>query len=332
MLRIHFGSTDLARTTVASSGDVLWEILMGLHTLQERAKEPPFDDWRHIIRSRIPESLHPLFELAPPRGYSVDFITPTWGEDDVSRAMEAVLSTSPERVTGDFAELAATRRTPFFEKYSEGDTTIVLREITAAMTEFFDLAIAPYWKQISHDIDADRARQINVLGSHGVERLLESLHPHARWNHPVLEIEGYVDQDLHLGGRGLVLIPSFFCRHHPMTLKDPERNPILIFPVSRRGGLLAGSAEPEGVQPLVGLLGRTRAAVLRATIDGCSTTDVASTADISPAAVSHHTKVLRAAGLITTERDGYAVCHRITELGLNLLGSTPAPATARADA
>jgi DNA-binding transcriptional ArsR family regulator len=60
--------------------------------------------------------------------------------------------------------------------------------------------------------------------------------------------------------------------------------------------------------------------VRRDTTDGCSTTDVARAAGNSPAAVSHHTKVLREAGLITTERDGYAVCHRITELGLSLLG------------
>ncbi len=330
MLRVHFDPTDLARTTVASSGDVLWEIVMGLHTLQERADEPPFDGWRRVIRSRIPASLHPLFELAPPRGYSVDFITPTRGEDDLAAAMEAVLSTSRESVLGDFAELARTRGVPFYEK--RGDTASVLRQITSDLAEFFDIALAPYWKQISHDIDAERARQVNVLGGHGVERLLESLHPFARWKHPVLEIDGHVDQDLHLGGRGLVLVPSFFCRHHPTTLKDPGRDPILVFPVGRRGAFPAGAAEPEGVRPIVGLLGRTRAAVLRATIDGCSTTDVARVADISPAAVSHHTKVLREAGLITTERDGYAVCHRITELGVSLLGSMPSPAAARVGA
>ncbi len=327
MLRVHFDSTDLARTRIASSGDVLWEILLGLHTLQERADEPPFDGWRRTIGSRIPESLHPLFELAPPRGYSVDFITPTQGEDDLSAAMEAVLSTSRESVMGDFAELAA-RRTPFYEKYSEGDTTVVLRQITSAMTEFFDIAIAPYWKQISHDIDADRARQINVLGNHGIERLLESLHPFARWRHPVLEVDGHADQELHLGGRGLVLIPSYFCRHHPITLKDPGRTPILIFPVTRRGGLLADSGESAGIRPIVGLLGRTRAAVLQATVDGGSTTDVARVAGISPAAVSHHTKVLREARLITTERDGCAVRHRVTELGLSLLTSMTAGARA----
>src|SRR4051812_787206 len=98
MLRIHFESTDLARTTVASSGDVLWEVLLGLHTLQERAKEPPFDVWRRHTRPLIPSSLHPLFELAPPRGYSADFLTPTGGQDDIHEGVAEIMSTSRRRV------------------------------------------------------------------------------------------------------------------------------------------------------------------------------------------------------------------------------------------
>jgi DNA-binding transcriptional ArsR family regulator len=61
--------------------------------------------------------------------------------------------------------------------------------------------------------------------------------------------------------------------------------------------------------------------VLQSTVDGCSTTELSQIAGISAASVSHHTKVLREAGLITTQRDGNAVCHQVTERGLNLLES-----------
>ena len=220
MLRIHFEGVDLARTTVASSADVLWEILLSLHTLQEPGDEPPFEEWRRAVGGRVSEALQPLFELAPPRGYSVDFITPTRGVDDLSVAIDVVLSTSPDQVMEDLAGLAGAR-SPFYATHARGDATAVLRQVVSALTEYFDAAIAPYWKQISHDIDADRARRVNELGKDGVERLLEGLHPFARWKHPVLEVDDHVDQDLHLDGRGLVLAPSFFCRRHPMTLRDP---------------------------------------------------------------------------------------------------------------
>jgi hypothetical protein len=52
-----------------------------------------------------------------------------------------------------------------------------------------------------------------VLASSGVERLLNSLHPLARWRPPVLEVRTCPNQprDGYLQGRGLVLIPSVFC-------------------------------------------------------------------------------------------------------------------------
>jgi DNA-binding transcriptional ArsR family regulator len=116
-----------------------------------------------------------------------------------------------------------------------------------------------------------------------------------------------------------VLIPAFFCRRHPLTLKVPGPRPLLVFPIGRR--TWTGAEQDRPGAPAVGVLGPTRTAVLEATMEGRSTTQIARTVAISLAAVSHHTKVLRQAGLITTHRDGYGVCHRITELGRDLLHS-----------
>lgn len=69
-------------------------------------------------------------------------------------------------------------------------------------------------------------------------------------------------------------------------------------------------------------MGRTRAAVLAAAADGCSTTGLARRLGISPATASQHASVLRRAALITTRRDGKAVLHTTTHLGTALLAST----------
>lgn len=320
MLRIHFQSQDLARTTVAPSADVLWEILLGLHALQERNVEVALDGWRRRTRPLIPASLRPLLEIAPPRGYSADFITPTRGTDDLGEGIDKILATTRDQLTHDFTELAQQSRKPFLARSLDGRSAV--RRVAHDVERFFRLALAPYWRQISRDIEAERTRLTQTLADHGVERLLGTLHPYARWDHPVLLVDHYVDQDVHLDGRGIVLVPSFFCRHHPITLRDPELPPLLVFPVSRRTWL--GKRETDRsdrTKPLEGLLGRTRTTVLKTSVTGCSTTDIARTAGISPASVSHHTKVLREAGLITTRREGYSVCHEVTELGLTLLDS-----------
>jgi DNA-binding transcriptional ArsR family regulator len=321
MLRIHFEPADLARTTVAPSADVLWEILLGLHALQERNEEVALDGWRRRTRPLIPASLCPLVEIAPPRGYSADFVTPTRGTGDLGEGMERILATTPDELARDFTEFARQGRRPFISRSL--DPREAVRRVAHDVEKFFKIALAPYWRQISRDIEAERTRLVQTLADHGMERTLETLHPYARWDYPVLHIDDYVDQDIHLDGRGIVLVPSFFCRHHPITLRDPELPPLLVFPVSRRTWLgKPETNEATRSEPLDGLLGRTRTTVLKTSTTGCSTTDIAKVANISPASVSHHTKVLREAGLITTRRDGYAVCHEITDLGLSLLTST----------
>ncbi|MEV5748168.1 DUF5937 family protein [Actinoallomurus sp. NPDC052308] len=324
MLRIHFDSEDLARTTVAPSADVLWEILLSLHALQERNEDVALDGWRRRTRPLIPASLRPLLEIAPPRGYSADFLTPTRGTADLGEGVDRILATTPNELTRDFTELARQGGTPFIARSLDGREAV--RRVAHDVDRFFKVALAPYWRQISRDIEAERTQLVRILADHGVERLLGTLHPYARWEHPVLHVDHYVDQDVTLGGRGLVLVPSFFCRHHPITLRDPELPPLLVFPIGRRTWLRRPqTGEQGGTRPLEGLLGRTRTTVLKTAMTGCSTTDIARAAGISAASVSHHTKVLREAGLITTRRDGYSVCHEITDLGLSLLTSTGAP-------
>ena len=72
-------------------------------------------------------------------------------------------------------------------------------------------------------------------------------------------------------------------------------------------------------QALTELLGRTRAATLRATAGGCSTTELARRVGISPAGASQHATVLRKAGLIDTRRNGLSVVHDLTPTGRALL-------------
>ena len=68
--------------------------------------------------------------------------------------------------------------------------------------------------------------------------------------------------------------------------------------------------------PLVGLFGRTRTAVLiHATRPGRHTTSsIARHVGISVSSSSEHLSALRAAGLVSSRRDGGAIVHRVTAL------------------
>jgi DNA-binding MarR family transcriptional regulator len=96
-------------------------------------------------------------------------------------------------------------------------------------------------------------------------------------------------------------------RRGPVTIVYPAMTPLPL-------------VDEAASDALAGLLGHTRAAVLRLALTERTTTQLASELGVSAATVSGHTKALRAAGLIATARSGRAVLHSVTPLGGRLLG------------
>lgn len=143
-----------------------------------------------------------------------------------------------------------------------------------------------------------------------------------QWRPPVLEVQHDVDRDLYLGGRGLRLVPSYFCQRVPVALADPDLHPTVVYPVNHGYAWKYDlAARRSSDRALATLLGSTRAAVLIAVDGGATTTELARRLGTSLSSVSRHTTVLRDAGLVTTCRQGLAVLHTMTPLGAALVRS-----------
>ncbi|MFF2523143.1 ArsR/SmtB family transcription factor [Streptomyces liangshanensis] len=328
MLRIHFTGEDLTRVTVATRSDPLWDVLLSLHLLQEPDRSLAFGEWRRRTRALRMPSVRPLLELARPWGYSPDFLTPGRGEADFTTQLDDVLSTSRTQLSAELSILAdESGSTPWIHQLAGGDRRVMAR-LGDALTAYHRVALAPYQERIAAHAEADRARRGLALVTGGVERLLAELHPRVTWEAPVLRIPVYADQDVHLEGRGLVLVPSFFCRIQPITLMDPGRPPVLVYPLSPRLGWLrptGAEGRQDGLEPVVALLGRTRAHVLDAAAAGGTTTELALRVGVALPVISRQTSVLREAGLLDTRREGGSVRHHVTPLGLALLNGELAP-------
>ncbi len=327
MLRIHFTGEDLRNITVADGADPLWDVLLSLHTLQEKDQSLAFGEWRRRTRAALPSSARLLMELARPWGYSPDFLTPGRAEADFGTQVDRVLSTPRDALRADLATLAdQTPPTPWTRELAEAKAP-ALRRLGTAMAAYHRVALAPYQERMRALADADRDRRAKALLSGGVDRLLAELHPRVRWEAPVLHFPVYAEQDLYLEGRGLVLVPSLFLRIQPITLLDADRPPVLVYPMQSQLGWLtpglpaeeASTAPEGGPSPLSGLIGRTRAVILEAAVTPGTTTELAARAGVALPVVSRHAAVLRAAGLLETSRAGQAVRHRITGLGVALL-------------
>jgi DNA-binding transcriptional ArsR family regulator len=320
--RIHFTPEDLARSYVAGPNP-LWELVLSLHKLfgvEARDGKRVFDPWRAQARKAvratgIGRSIRELLgRLAPPASYFPDFLTPGAGALGLDAGIDAVLSTSRGRLRTDLARVQFGRRPPGWAgPLARGDRE-VLGVVGAAMRAYFQVALEPIWPHVESAIDADRAIRAQALRQGGIERILSSLRPGLRWDPPVLWKETPVDAEVHLNGRGLVLVPSYFCWRSPIKLYEPSLPPVLVYPI-RREVTFARTPDQLGK-----LLGATRSRILHATRESRTTGEIATLVGMSASSVSDHTAVLRDAGLIASSRSANTVVHYVTPLGSVLLG------------
>ncbi|MFI6320202.1 ArsR/SmtB family transcription factor [Nonomuraea sp. NPDC050556] len=328
MQRIHFTSDDLCRVRLADGPDPLWEMTLAANLLCNNYATLVFGAWKQLARRAMPRSVEMFWRLAPPVGYIADFVTPSAGALDLTAGVDAVLSTGTARLTTDLGRLDEERPLPSWARSLADGELDTVRRLGGELRAFHDAAVQPYWARIQSDVQADRAQRLRALAAGGTEALLSSLHPRITWQPPVLTIEYLTDtvpdRDMYLDGRGLVILPSFFCFPGPLTLRDPELPPVLVCPIEHELGWADRGIEERS---LTALLGRTRAAVLESVATGQarSTTQLARLLSISLASASQHVAVLREAGLVASHRRGKEVVHCATGLGADLLNG-PRPA------
>ncbi|MGW1878997.1 ArsR/SmtB family transcription factor [Streptomyces sp. NPDC001975] len=291
--------------------------------------DPFFGPWKRVAcqalaTARLEQDVRLLAAIVPISSYFPDFLTPPGHTTVVEAGIDVALSTSSRRLRTEIDQLAQSRSRPSARLDAIGTgSPPALRELGAALHRYHDTALAPYAPSALACAGRDTARRAELLLEQGSEAMLNSLGPGMRWRPPILEVSYPVNRDLHLAGRGLCLIPSFFCHNHPIGLADPELPPVLIYPVARAPlWIPRASADGPGGQGLEELIGPTRATALRFLDTGHTTTALATRLCVSASTASRHAAALRRAGLVGTERLGTSVLHTRTRLGTALVHGT----------
>jgi DNA-binding transcriptional ArsR family regulator len=196
--------------------------------------------------------------------------------------------------------------------------------VRAALRAYFETAIAPLWPHLATGVEGDPPARTPHAPRAGYEGLLAALGRDVAWQPPLLRIPCCGERTLDLAGRGLLLIPSYFCWGKPVIVRDAGgTTPVLAYPMRADApAWAAGTGQPgePADRSLVALLGRTRAAVLRSVRTGCNTTELSRRAGVSLSTASEHAGVLRGAGLVVSSRKRNEMVHHLTPLGAALLG------------
>jgi DNA-binding transcriptional ArsR family regulator len=318
MIRLRLGVDDVARTRFAAPGPYC-ELSVSAQVIQQ-----PTSSFRRLCAARgvrLPASASHLLELVPAHGNVPDFLAPE-GAASLEEALDIVMSTPARLIRNDMATLPHPAASSWMVDLTDGCTS-ARKALASSLRDYHDQVLDLLWPAIEHVLETDLRFRAWQLATRGVAATVDGLHPGIRWRDGVVEVDGPLDAEVDLAGRGLQLMPSLWTRPG-FTVRWTQ--PTLVYPLGRFAWL-APTATRSDRDPLAAVVGTTRARVLRALAEEHTTSGLARVLGISLASASTHAAVLRDAGLVTSRRQGQSVRHTLTSLGAQWTSNDQSNAT-----
>ena len=320
MIRLRLGVDDVARTSFAAPGPYC-ELSVSAQVIQQ-----PASSFRRLCAAsgvRVPPSASHLLELVPAYGNVPDFLVPE-GANSLEEALEIVMSTPDRLIRNDLATLPRPAPSSWMLDLANGGLS-ARKDLATSLRDYHDHVLERLWPRIERVVENDLRFRVWQLATKGVAATVDDLHPGIRWRDGTVEVDGPLDADVDLAGRGLKLMPSLWTRPG-FTMGWTQ--PTLVYPLIRLAWMVP-TATKNHRDPLAAVVGATRARVLRALADEHTTSGLARALGISLTSASTHASVLRDAGLVTSRRQGQSVRHTLTSLGVQwTLNDRPRPTSA----
>ena len=190
------------------------------------------------------------------------------------------------------------------------------RQLAASIERYWQAAITPFWPRMLEVLDAEVRRRGLVAARHGPLSTLSDVHSSVTVHGSTVSV---TDCQVTLSGPvdELVLFPSIFVWPRPVV-SQPAPGVVTLQFGARGLGTVFDPADPAE-DPADGLLGDSRATVLRLLAEPSTTTTLARIMGRSSGTTNRHLTILRDAGLVSAHREGRQVLYRQTLLGRALL-------------
>jgi DNA-binding transcriptional ArsR family regulator len=303
-----------AATRIRFAVSCLWEVVASLRVLHDRGVPSVHRKWVSKARPG-PGGL--LARLVPPTGgYAPDFLTPPPAglTADLAAELSALRSTGPDVVRAHLGLMPGEPVTDLLDDPRAG-----LARLCDEIAEYWESAIAPDWPRMRALLDADVRRRAHRLATDGAATVLNDLHERVRWRDGTLLVDKrHCTAPDVPDGTGLVLIPSVFAWPSVLTVSS-WGTPQLAYPAAGVATLWEEPSRPPDT--LGALLGAGRARILTELGSPLSTTELARRTGLTPGGISQHLRILRAAGLVATHREGRLLLNSRTRAAETLLAA-----------
>ncbi|MFH9005866.1 ArsR/SmtB family transcription factor [Streptomyces afghaniensis] len=298
MIRLRLDELTLGRVRIAISP--LWEAVSSLAlTVRYRSEVPyPYTRWAETALRRVSPALHQ--ELA-------SAVRAQWGQPS------SFLTPVPKSPSPSIEDELTALRAAGHDRFAQ------------LMSDYWTAAIAPYWTAMRGVLEEEILVRGRTLVTGGADMMLRDLDGRIRWEQPELRVPHQNDLDWPMTDGHLIVVSVLFA--HGMRVFSTLPATAAFSYQAQGAAVLSGRTGDTGMPSddlrrrdrLTILLGRGRAAVLRALLSPTTTTGLASSVGLAPSTVSQHLSVLSAAGLVRRHRVGPRVLYELEDPAVALL-------------
>lgn len=324
MIEIPFNGSCAVAVRIACS--VQWELVASIRLLAHSADAVPwpYASWvesaHRSVRAgglELPDWL--LVLLRRDGGVVPPFLTPapTRRKAGLEDELAALREVQPRTVQAELRRRFP-RECPSALAELWADPRTALCHLADLLVSYWKLAIAPFAAVMRSAVEEDILLRSRVLAVEGPERLLDSLPGGVSRDGASLSIPGGTGAPLVIPACGIRVVPLLFGAGASLFATGPDD--VVFFSYQSRGAAVLGEgpgqvtrcAEPGRGDRLDIILGRGRAAVVRAlTAAPATTSALASQLGLAVSTVSEHLAALVAAGLVKRSRAGIRVLYEL---------------------
>ena len=193
------------------------------------------------------------------------------------------------------------------------------------LRRYWEEAFHDEWERILPRIEAEVTAGAHAFVTGGASRLVHELLPEATWDGATnsITIEKPWSDVCEVAERGrLLLVPTVYGWPRVLVEEAPPWPLMIIFPLrDMRHPAMPQASDAEVIDGFRAIGDETRLQIARLVAEHPrSTSELAALLSLSDSAISRHLKILQAAGLVDSQRDGYFVLYRLDPTRLDTLG------------
>jgi len=332
--RVLFAASPLAELTAA------------LHVLSAPAHHPGLQGWAAGTRAALKADLAERLEEAeflwrssradfllpgrpgasleeelddvdqiPDEAYVHTALTTTCGNDRLLFGRPSPLQDQHSREQAlDLAEARGPSQAAFAQRLI-ADPPGARARVRATLQECGPAFFTDAWRRIGPRLTADLRLKADLLARRGLAGALTSVSPAVRLDHAGhrIIIDKLQDNATSALSHPVAFVPTVFGQPHLVTVHAPGWRPVVQYPIATAASDAAATIPMDLVQLRIQALAHpVRMRLVRTLARGAHTTsELASTWQLSAPEVSRHLTRLRKAGLLTTRRRGRYVLYEL---------------------